>query len=241
MGKIAQFWTFLGVSTALALGGSTAHARSFMEFDLVPALNRVSAPLSSPTTLSSVFGVAGSQTMAFEMSDGFSLLGAISGAYYEYGADGLTITNPGVVNVGGSLGLQAGGRSALIRLMVGVRTMSVLTEPTAGTMTFSSVLSPAATVMVRTILLHGAGHDIGIGASGGYRTAGLGSGSGATMTSALTAGAELNIDFIRSHVPLSIIGLVEYSTAKTSAGTQTSIMVGGGLRFGASLVRPEKD
>jgi hypothetical protein len=224
----------------LTLGLHRAEARDFLGLDISSSYSQRGATFGTPVEVVAQTGMLASQMFGFGIgrsSVSFLLQGDFS--FHRYSASSVSITEPDAVGFGGSVGFQFGQRGLVLRLMGGMRNSFILTQPSAGSVALTPVLVPEVSGSLRWIALEGRNHEIGLGALGGYQLSGSNS-NGSSQTSAMSIGGELCLDFSRSKVPLTVFGHIQSTTIQSSAGNQTNLVFGGGLRLGATISRPSR-
>lgn len=224
-----------------ALALQSAHGGDFLEIDISSATSQRGVNFGTAVELMSKAGVHASQVIGFGIGrSSISLLLEGSFTFNQYSGENLNVVEPNAAAYGGGLGFQFGRRTLVLRMMGGIRNSYIVTQPAANSYTMTPVLSPQVWGSLKWIPLEGRGHELGLGALGAYQLTGRDGTSGASLTSATSIGAEIFLDFSRSKFPMALFGNIISTTIQSSAGNQTNLVFGGGLRFGASISKPDR-
>ncbi|GEM_PF-5293302 len=225
----------------LTLALQSAYGGDFLEIDISSASSQRAADLGSAVELISRAGVNASQVIGFGIGrSSVSLLLEGSFTFNQFSGENLNVIEPNAAGYGGGLGFQFGRRTLVLRMMGGIRNSYIVTQPAANTFTMTPIMSPQVWGSLKWIPLEGRGHELGLGALGAYQLSGSDATSGASLASATSIGAEVFLDFSRGKFPMALFGNIISTTIQSSAGNQTNLVFGGGLRFGASVSKPDR-
>jgi hypothetical protein len=219
----------------------SAHGADFLEIDISSASSQREANFGSAVELMSRVGVNANQVIGFGIGRSpVSLLLEGSFTFNQFSGENLNVIEPNAAGYGGGMGFQFGMRTLVLRVMGGVRNSYIVTQPATNSYSMTAILSPQVWGSLKWIPLEGRGHELGLGALGAYQLSGSDAGSGASLTSAASIGAEIFLDFSRGKFPMALFGNIISTTIQSSAGNQTNLVFGGGLRFGASVSKPDR-
>ena len=236
-GKLRVHWCVLMWTLAL----QSAHGADFLEIDISSASSQRQVNFGTAVELMSRAGVNASQVIGFGIGrSSISLLLEGSFTFNQFSGENLNVAEPNAAGYGGGMGFQLGRRTLVMRVMGGVRNSYIVTQPAANSYTMTSIMSPQVWGSLKWIPLEGSAHELGLGALGAYQLSGSDATSGASLTSATSIGAEVFLDFSRGRVPIALFGNIISTTIQSSAGNQTNLVFGGGLRFGASVSKPDR-
>jgi hypothetical protein len=219
----------------------SARGADFLEIGVSSATSQRGVNFGTAVELMSRAGVNASQVIGFGIGRSpvsFLLEGSFT--FNQYSGENLNVVEPNAAAYGGGLGFQFGRHTLVLRMMGGIKNSFIVTQPATNSYTMTPIMSPQVWGSLKWIPLEGRGHEVGFGALGAYQLTGNDSTSGASLTSAASIGAEIFLDFSRGQFPMALFGNIISTTIQSSAGNQTNLVFGGGLRFGASVSKPAR-